>query len=63
MAKYEVRASVQITCEIEVDAENENDAQKNALEYLDVVTNYKSEYFKIPHVVDIELDDVNEIES
>jgi hypothetical protein len=63
MPKYEVRASVQITCEIEVDAENENDAQKNALEYLDVVTNYKSEYFKIPHVVDIELDDVNEIES
>lgn len=60
MAQYSVTANVQLKCEITVEAENTNEAQKEASQYLDVNTNYGGEFFKVCDVVDIEFEDVNE---
>ncbi len=58
--EYEVQATVTLTCEMSLEAESPEAAQKEADGYFDNGANYQNEFFSIRAVNAVEIDTVNE---
>ena len=58
--EYNVSATLIITCNIDVVAQNPKEAEKEALDYFDVSANLESDFYHNICVTDITIDDINE---
>ena len=58
--EYNVSATLIITCNIDVMAQNPKDAEKEALGYFEISANLESDFYHNIFVMDITIDDINE---
>ncbi len=60
MSEFNVSATIRLSCNIDVDAKNEKEAEEEARGYFENSANFESEFYKNIYVLDVEIDDVNE---
>ena len=60
MTEYNISASIALTCNIDVEAENEEAAKSEAMGYFDNSANFESDYYHNICVTGVDIDCVNE---
>ena len=60
MPEYNVTASISLTCNIDVEADNEKLAEEEAMGYFDNSANFESDCYRNIYVMDTTINDVNE---
>ena len=57
---YNVTAHINLTCNIDVEADDEKSAREEALGYFENSANLESEFYQNIYIMNVEINDVNQ---